>query len=70
MEKEKNEYGRFLGFEHLTMAPIDLDGIDMDLMGEMDIKRLNTYHESVYNALSPYMSEEDCIWLREYTKAI
>ena len=70
VEKEKNEYGRFLGFEHLTMAPIDLDGIDMDLMGEMDIKRLNTYHESVYNALSPYMSEEDCIWLREYTKAI
>ena len=69
-EKEKNEYGRFLGFEHLTMAPGDLDAIDISSMEREDVERLNNYHKLVYEALSPYMSVEERVWLGEYTREI
>ena len=69
-EKEKNEYGRFLGFEHLTMAPVDLDAIDISSMEREDVERLNNYHKLVYEALSPYMSVEERVWLGEYTREI
>ncbi len=69
-EREKNEFGRFLEFEHLTMVPVDLDGVDIESMGKEDIKRLNSYHEMVYNTLSPHMSEDEREWLKEYTRKI
>lgn len=70
IEDKSTDYGRFLKFEHLTMVPIDLDGIDISSMEKVDIDRLNRYHELVYKTLSPHMSEEECVWLKEYTRAI
>ena len=70
VEKEKNEYGRFLGFEHLTMVPIDLDAIDLSSMEREDIERINNYHRQVYSSLSPYMSREERAWLKEYTREL
>lgn len=67
---EKNEYGQFMVFEHLTMAPIDLDGVDVSLMSKAEIKALNDYHALVYQKLSPYMTEEENAWLKEYTRAV
>ena len=31
---------------------------------------LNAYHQEVYEKLSPYLNEEVCEWLKEYTRAI
>ena len=31
---------------------------------------LNAYHEAVYEKLSPYLSEEEKVWLRQETRAI
>ncbi len=70
VEENRTEYGRFLSFEHLTMVPIDLAGVDISSMEKTDIDRLNKYHDLVYRALSPHMSDEECVWLREYTKII
>ncbi len=70
VEENRTEYGRFLSFEHLTMVPIDLDGVDISSMEKTDIDRLNKYHDLVYRVLSPHMSDEECVWLREYTKII
>lgn len=70
VKKEKNEYGQFLAFENLTYCPIDLDGIDPSLMDESDRVLLNAYHKNVYETLSPYMTEEENEWLKEYTRAI
>ena len=69
-ECEKNEYGRFMELEALTLVPIDKAGIDMSLMSEVDIMRLNKYHERVWNEISPYLEGEEREWLREATEAI
>ncbi len=66
----KNEYGQFMFFETITFAPIDLDAIDKSYLSPTDIKRLNDYHKEVYDKISPYLSEEEKEWLKEYTREI
>lgn len=67
---EENEFGKFLYFETLTFAPIDLDAVDKKYFNDEDIRRLNAYHAAVYEKLSPYMNEDERAWLKEYTRAI
>ena len=66
----KNEFGQFMKFENLTWVPIDLDTIDVSLMEARDRELLNAYHKGVYEKLSPYMTEEEKVWLAEATRAI
>ncbi len=70
VKAEKNFYGQFMQFENLTYAPIDLDAIDIRYLSEDDRRQLNEYHENVYQVLSPYLSEEEKIWLRKYTRTV
>ncbi len=67
---EKNEYGQFMYFENITYAPIDLDAIDPEAMTKRERAMLNEYHAMVYRVLSPYMTEEENEWLKQYTRAI
>lgn len=67
---EKNEYGQFMCFQNITYAPIDLDAIDPEEMTKTERKLLNDYHRMVFQTLSPYMTEEENIWLKEYTREI
>lgn len=67
---ETNEYGQFLHFETLTFVPIDLDAVRPELMTEKERNLLNSYHAQVREKLSPYLSEEENLWLREYTREI
>lgn len=66
----KNEYGQFMYFDTITMAPIDLDALDITLMSSVEKARLNAYHKKVYETLLPYMSIEEAVWLKEYTRQI
>lgn len=67
---ELNEYGQFMEFEFLTMAPIDLDALDKSIMTEEDVRLLNKYHKEVYEKLSPYLTEEEALWLKDNTREI
>lgn len=67
---EKNEYGQFMYFENITYAPIDLDAIDPEAMTKKERTMFNDYHAMVYRVLSPYMTEEENEWLKQYTRAI
>lgn len=67
---EKNEYGQFMYFENITYAPIDLDAIAPEAMTKKERAMLNEYHAMVYRVLSPYMTEEENVWLKQYTRAI
>ena len=67
---EKNEYGQFMYFQTVTMAPIDLDGIDPEEMTRSEREILNQYHQAVFKTISPYLTEEEVIWLQSYTRAI
>ena len=65
VEKEKNAFGEFLGFETLTMAPFDRDAIAPEQMTEQDKKLLNAYHEKVYETISPYLDRNEAEWLMD-----
>lgn len=67
---EENEYGQFMEFEFLTVVPIDLEAIDSSLMSERDKELLNNYHKTVYETISPYLSQEEAEWLKENTRAV
>ncbi|MDV3426969.1 MAG: aminopeptidase P family protein, partial [Bacillota bacterium] len=68
LEDEKTEFGQFMKFESITYCPIDLDGIDKDMLTEDEKKWLNTYHKDVYAKLSPYLNEEERSWLEKETR--
>lgn len=70
LEAAKNEYGQFLRFETLTMVPYEPDAIDVSLLTEKERRLLNTYHEAVYEKISPFLPEEECEWLRNVTRAL
>ncbi len=71
VEKENNSFGQFLGFRHLTYAPIDLEAIDTKYMKPECIKLLNDYHKMVYDKVSPFIQDENIkSWLKEATRAI
>ncbi len=56
-----------LEFETLTLAPIDRRLVDTALMTKAELDWLNDYHETVWQTLSPLLSESDALWLREAT---
>ncbi|MCR4762571.1 MAG: aminopeptidase P family protein [Lachnospiraceae bacterium] len=67
----KNDDGQFLGFRMLTWVPIDLDGIDPQLLEPRERKWLNDYHAEVCKRISPFIEEEEIReWLKEATRAI
>jgi Xaa-Pro aminopeptidase len=70
VEKAKNEFGEFLGFETVTYAPIDLDAINPKLLNQKEKDWLNNYHHMVYETLSPYMSIPEKKWLKIVTRKI
>ncbi len=67
---EKTEYGQIMDFEPLTYAPIDLDCIDLSQMEPKDRERLNAYHKTVYEKLSPYFDGDELNFLKKYTREI
>lgn len=67
VEDRTTEFGRFLRFEPLTYAPIDLDAVDLSLMDASDIRKLNDYHRKVWEKISPFIEGDEREWLREAT---
>ena len=60
----------FLGFEPLTMAPIDNEPLLVDVMTKRDIEFYNNYQKQVYDYISGGLNEEEKAWLKEVTKEI
>lgn len=67
---EQNQYGEFLHLETITFVPFDLDGVIPEQMSAGDLKLLNGYHRKVYETVSPYLTKEECEWLRIYTRPV
>lgn len=66
----ENENGKFLEFETLTYAPIDLDGIVKSMLTLQEKIQLNQYHKEVFEKLSPFLNKKEKAFLKEYTKII
>ncbi len=69
-EKEKNDFGKFMCFKDLTLCPYELDAINIPLLNEDEKSWLNDYHKKVLEKLSPYLLEDEVLWLRNATKEI
>jgi Xaa-Pro aminopeptidase len=67
---ESGEFGEFLGFETLTLCPIDTRCIDIKLMRGDEVAWLNDYHRSVRARLLPRVSGAARDWLELRTKEI
>jgi Xaa-Pro aminopeptidase len=59
-----------MGFETLTLAPIDLALVEPSLMTAEEIAWLDAYHTGVRQSLSPQVEEETRGWLAEATRPI
>ena len=70
IEKGGNEFGKFLGFETLTLCPIDTGLIDFELLTLVEKEWLNTYHSKVKNELIHYLNKEHQLFLSEITKPV
>lgn len=65
-----DEFGEFYKFEVMSYCPIDIDGIEKSLLSNEEKVWLNNYHNETYKKLSPYLNEDEKIFLREVTKEI
>ncbi len=70
IEKETTGFGKFLGFETLTLCPIDTKLIDSDLLDKNEIDWLNNYHKEVRKLLKPIVRKELHTFLDELTDEI
>ena len=59
-----------LEFETLTLAPIDRTVIAVGLLNQMERAWLNTYHQRVFEVLSPQLDDPIREWLDEATQPI
>ena len=66
-ELEENEFGRWLGFETLTLCHIDTSAIVASLLERGEIEWLNLYNKSVYEKMVPFLTYEESRWLQKKT---
>ncbi len=59
-----------MGFETLTLAPIDLNCVEVSLLTAEEKDWLNAYHARVREALSPDMDDATREWLKSATRTI
>jgi Xaa-Pro aminopeptidase len=59
-----------MGFETLTLAPIDRTLIDVALLNTEERAWLNAYHHVVHETLSPDLPAPDAAWLKTATKPL
>lgn len=70
VEGQKNDFGRFLYFDTVTLFPIDHQLIDPHLLDAREKKWLNDYHQRVFDAISPQLTPEETDWLREQCRPL
>ena len=69
-EDSETEFGKFLGFETLTLCYIDTKLVIPSMLSVREHAWLNKYHQMVYDLVSPHLTEEEKAWLKEKTAAI
>lgn len=70
VEKCQTEFGKFLGFETVTLCYLDNRLVEKSLLTEQEISWYNSYQAHVYNEIAPMLSVEEAEWLKEKTQAI
>ena len=69
-EDEETEFGQFLKFDTVSLCYIEKSLIDISLLDKKEIDWLNNYHAEVYEKISPFLNEDERLWLKEKTEDI
>ena len=67
---QESDFGRFCRFETLTLCPIDLRPVRMEMLTDEEARWLNDYHAEVFSRLAPLLNEDERAWLKAKTQAI
>ncbi len=67
---QESEFGSFYCFEQLTMCPIDTQALLVNLLTEEEKDYLNSYHQEVFEKISPLLNETESSWLEQATRPI
>lgn len=62
--------GEWLGFETLTLVPIDRTLVDTALLSPAETEWWNAYHARVREVLAPQLEGEDRVWLEDACKPL
>ncbi len=57
-----------LSFENLTLAPIDKDLINFELLNNKEVDYLKKYNKKIYIELSPFLNKQEKIWLKSFVE--
>lgn len=63
-EWSKTQYGQYYSFEPLTLVPYEKDAILFEMLSDEEKEILDNYNKLVVERLSPYLTEEENIWLK------
>ncbi|MGL5415713.1 MAG: aminopeptidase P family protein [Clostridium sp.] len=69
-ESEDLGFGEFYKFETISYCPIDIDGLNVDLLNEVEKEWINEYHKKVYEKISIFLNEDEKKFLKLYTRGI
>ena len=64
------EFGEFYKFRTISYCPIDLEGVNVEMLSPEEKDWLNDYHDVVFEKLSPYLDEEEKEFLKHETRRI
>ena len=70
VERGSNEFGRWLGFEPLTLCPFDTSILVPGVLDAEETEWLDAYHSLVFETLSPLLDEETASWLQQKCRKI
>ena len=63
-------FGPYYTFEHLTLCPILTSPILTDMLEREERDWFNSYQQTVYDRIAPYLDNEHKAWLYEVTRPI
>lgn len=69
-EDEETEFGQFLRFDTVSLCYIEKLLIDKSLLDQKETDWLNSYHQEVHDKLSPFLTGEERLWLKEKTEPL
>lgn len=69
-ESEKNEFGRFLEFDTLTLVPFERDAILVEELDDWEREWLNQYHAKIRDEMKQYLNFQEYEWLKNVTAAL
>lgn len=70
VEAMTTEFGKFYGFETVTLFPFDLRLFDTSIMTDAEIDWINNYHQKVLESLGPDLSVDELAWLESKTRKL